>query len=430
MKVKSLFDVILRNVSAKRGVALINVRNVSRTLTGDKVIPLINNKDTLTGRILIYFNTSHEEITKPKCDEINVLTKIKENKEYDLKQLDVENITNLLVLTQDRKYIDNRWDFVKVFNILDIECCHRLEKMEPNKILQILKIYMQIIPNRITEYQFYHLAVNKLNDMAESLSQSELVQFMFYAALPKKDKTAQAMIRKCIKCLNKIMINELTSEELCVICNSAFKTSTKITNKALLDKVCSYLNDNLSIMKDPAIFITLIKSLRHNRYQNDDLLSTIVCTVFFNNTLQYYSFGAMCHILALFADYLYYDKNLLEHFSEKCITELKNSVIKDSKTHMSQYIRQKDLHRFIWTLSMLGYNEIDTDVFKSVIVPKIQERILIGDFCDNPEMLVEILLYLWILNYQALELVPYVFSQKNLAVIAGNVNSENKLKYY
>lgn len=419
MKVKSLFEVILRNISAKRGVTLINLRNVSRSLTGDKIFPL--NKDTLTGRILIYFNSSHEEITKPKFDEINVLAKIKENKEYNLKQLDIENIINLFVLTQDRKYIDNRWDFVKVFNILDIECCRRLGKMEATKVLQILKIYMQIIPNRITEYQFYHLAVNQLSDMTENLSQSELVQFMFYAALPKKDRAAQAMIRKCIKCLNKSMINELTSEELSIICNSAFKTSTKINNKTLLDKIRSYLNDNLFIMKDPAIFITLIKSLRHNRYQNDDLLSTIVCTVFFNNTLRYYSFGAICHILALFADHLYYDENLLKHFSDKCIAELKNSVIKDSRTHMSEYIRQKDLHRFIWALSMLGYNEIDTDIFNSLIVPKIKERILIGEFCDNPEMLVEILLYLWILNYQALELVPYVFSQKNLAVITGNI---------
>lgn len=388
------------------------------SITGDKKLVDLN-EDTLTGRFLIYFNDSKKS-SELKCDGVDVIEKIKDNR-YDLSELNCHVLINLIVLTTKSNNVKNKFDFIRVFGALDLELCKRLPNLQPHEVFEVLNAYMIVISNRITEHQFYQLAIEQLSSNVEHLPKSELVKFMFYVALQKKQKAAQSSLRRCLKCFGKEMINELTKEELCVICNSTFKTSTKIGNKLLLDKIRNYLNDNLAILKDPALFITLIKTIRHNKYQDDNLLSTIVCTIFFNKTLQFYSFTAMCHILALFADYLYYDANLLEHFTSKCLMELRDFDLNKGHAHVSGFIRDKDLKRFLWSLSSLGYDNLDVGVLKDLIVPKIVKRLEEGGLRDDPGSVVEMMLYLWMLGYQAVELVPYAFSPKSIAIISGKL---------
>lgn len=410
-----IFKRIQNGIKSIQSFTIWSRRNYSRTLAGDKIIDL--NEDTLTGRILIYFNSNKSKINGFKTDEIDTINKLKGGAAYNLQYRTTDEITSLLLLVNDSKWITNKWEFTKVFTVLDSECSNRLEKLEPRDILNLLNIYMQIVPNRILQYKFYQLAIEKLGASIENLTKQELIQFIFFIGLQKKEKTSQNVLKRCIHKLKKDVIHELTSEELCIICNAAFKTSTKITNKLFLEKVRNYLNDNLNLLKDPAVFITLIKTIRHNHYQDDNLLSTISCTIFFNKTLKYYSFSAICHILALYADFLYYDEILLKHFFTKCIEELQSSELKDKHTYITEYIRDKDLKTFLWSLSTLGYRELDCNIVRDLIIPKIVERILQGELGKDPSSLVEMMLYLWIMNFQAVELVPYIFTTENIAQI-------------
>lgn len=374
------------------------------------------DQNTVTGRILCYFDPNVSKQAKKLKNEVQILQHIKRGVACNLQDKSTEEIKNLLLLTDDPRCVRNKYEFLKVFERLDSECCFRVDGLEVKDILDILRIYMQITPTKLTQFKFYETTINKLSENIYALTKNELLQFMFFVGHQKKVKNAQNILRKCMRRIIGEFINILTAEELCVICNATFKTTTRISNKLFLDRVRDFINDNLCVLKDPAIFITFVKTLRQNQYQDDNLLSTISYAVFFNKTLKYYGFSTMCHILALYADYMYYDENVLKHFSTQCIEELKKSKVTHRTAYITEQVRDKDLKRLLWCLSRLGYN-LDTNTIKTYIVPNIVERIQKGDLSKDRHSLVEIILYLWLMNFQAVELLPYALTQESVSFI-------------
>lgn len=376
----------------------------------------------------MYFDPNILNQTKLfKSEEVQMLNHVKTNFNYKLQDKNIDDLRSLFLLANDPRYITNQNEFLKVFETLDLECYLRLQSMETKDIFDILRIYVQITPGKIVKHKFYGGAINKLSQEIDELTKNELLQFMFFLGLQKKNKKAQSILRTCMKKMNDDFIKALSPEELCVICSATFKTTTKITNKPFLNRVKDFINDNLYILKDPAIFITLVKTIRQNQCQDDNLLSTISCAVFFNKTLQYYGFAAMCHILALYADYLYHDPNILKYFSAKCVEELQNSELVHRRAYLTEQIRDKDLKRLLWCLSRLGYG-LDVDTIKTDLIPNVVERIQKGGLHKDPHSLVEIILYLWMMNYQAVELLPYVLTQENVNYIyESNLNKRLNL---
>lgn len=389
-------------------------RNLYKLITGEHTRKL--DETTLTGRILLYFDPNiSDQMKRVNNDHVTIIHRIKKENDWNLAKKSTEEMRNLLLLSNSPKLVRSKLEFLRVFGKIDSEYCVRLGGMENKDIMDVLRLYMQIIPNRLIESRFYNAAVNTLENRLEEMTKTELLQFMFFVGLQKKTKGAKKMMHKCMGKLSHFN-EELNVEELCVICNSTFKTSTKIKNIKFLEKVKDFINENLHVLKDPAVFITLIKTVRHNQCQDDNLLSTISCTVFFNKTLQYYSFPAMCHILALYSDYMYYDENILKHFTTKCIEQLKQMEIADKRTYFTEHIRDKDLKRFLWSLSRLGYN-LDTDLIRTEVIPNIMERIQKADLLNDPPSMCDIVLYLWVMNYQAQELIPYALNQQNIDFI-------------
>lgn len=371
-------------------------------------------ENTLTGRILLYFDSSvPEQLKTPKSEEIQLLHHIKAASNYTMQIKSTEQLKNLFLLANDPQCINTTNELLNAFKRLDSECCCRLNTMETKDVLDILRLYARIVPSRLNRFTFYETAIDKLSENLGVLTKNELLQLIFFVGQQKKSRQSQNILRECLKRIDEKFINELTAEELCIICNATFKTTTRISDKMFLNRVKVFINENLYILKDPAVFITLVKTIRQNQCQDDNVLSTISCAVFFNKTLQYYGFAAMCHILALYADYMYYDENILKHFSSRCIDELKNSKLADPRTYLTEQIRDKDLKRFLWSLSRLGYN-LDADIIKVVVIPNIIERIQKGELRNDLHSMVDIVLYLWMMNYQALELLSYVLVEKNL----------------
>lgn len=374
-------------------------------------------RSTLTGRILLYFDSSiAEQTTTPKNEEVQILHQIKRGSNYNLQVKSTEQLKTLLSLTNDPRCINTTNELFNAFKRLDSECCCRLSTMETKEILDILRLYAKMVPTRLNQFTFYETAIDRLSENLEVLTKSELLQLIFVVGQQKKNRKSQNILRKCLKRMDEHFIKELSAEELCIICNATFKTTTRISDKMFLNSAKVFINDNLYILKDPAVFITLVKTIRQNQCQDDNVLSTISCAVFFNKTLQYYGFAAMCHILALYADYMYYDENILKYFSLKCIDELRKSKLTHPRKYLTEQVRDKDLKRFLWCLSRLGYN-LDADIIRMDIVPKIVERIQKGDLRNDLHSMVEIILYLWMMNYQAVELLPYVLLEKNIEII-------------
>lgn len=417
---RAIFNNCIKGFISSFSVNRIPVRLLETSITGDKVIAL--NESTLTGRLLLYLNNNKPKIDKEQCSYKEVVEVVKRANIDALKKMEIQTLCSCLSLLAVRHYF-NKFEFLNALNILDTEYSRRLSQLNKDETFKILHIYMDVISNRITETKFFLNAVKKLSNNVDTFSRTDLVQLIFFIGLQKKRAKYDSTLRKCVSRLSKLYLNYLTTEELCIICNSTFKTSTKIDNKLFLDKIISYLSNNLFLLKDPALFITFLKTLRHNRYHTEDLLATITCTIFFNKTLQFYSFPAICHILALYSDCLYYDESLLTASTDLCLKMLRESKIVSKREYFLDTIRIKDLKRLLWCLSNLNFKCLTPEVIKNIIVPNILERLQMGDAIGDVASLVDIMLYLWMMNYRAYELVPYALTKAKLKAVIGKMFS-------
>ncbi|CAG9766304.1 unnamed protein product [Ceutorhynchus assimilis] len=401
-----------------------NVRYFSRTITGDRLQPL--NEDTLTGRFLLYLDNNKACKDVSNKDRATLIAKLKLQPAH-IKTFDAGLVMSVLSCLTKRTIVSNKYDFNKLLRIIDLECCSRLDKLKTDDVISHLCCFMNVIPHQITQCQYFHMALDKLMDKQYELMKEQLIQLIFFIGFLKKTSKAQSMLKKCLKSFKNDLINSLTKEDLCIICNSTFKTSTKIRNHVLLDKIKLYINDNLLLLNDPAIFVTLIKTLRHNRYQDDDILNTITCTVFFNKTIQYYSFGALCHILALYADYLYYNEDILKSFTNKCLEILKNSTFTTKDAYLKEQPRTKDIKRLLWALSNLNYKLSKEDI-EGIVMPEISIRIEAGEFKNDPGSMVQIIMYLWMMRYKAYDLIHQFLNKEVVSLIrAKNMPCQDSL---
>ncbi|XP_030766286.1 uncharacterized protein LOC115890246 isoform X2 [Sitophilus oryzae] len=390
-----------------------SLKYFSKTIAGDRFKPLAGN--TLTGRFLLYLNNFNSIEEPAKLDSCSLINTLKYHPR-DVVKLETTGVVKALTLLPDRKFVQNKQDYTKLLNLIDGECCDRLASQDVTGIIRLLHSFMSANPNRLTETRYFSLALDDLIKTCDKLSKNELVQVIFFIGLLKKCSKAQYMLRICLNKFNKQFINELTQEDLCIICNSTFKTSTKIKNKGLLEKVKCHISQNLFILNDPAIFVTLIKTLRHNRYQDEDLLNTITCTMFFNKTINDYSFTAISHVLALYSDYLYHHETVLKILSEESIRKLKSNQYKAKDTYLIDQPRTKDIKRFLWALSNLNYKLAKEDI-ETVIIPQIVNRIKSGECENNPGSFVDIALYLWMMHYKAYNLIKHVLTKENISVM-------------
>lgn len=390
----------------------------------EKIVPL--DESTVIGRIVLFMNNEYikpntnyklkDELKHPSKYSINnVIDKFKLDRANHISNLKSEDIEELLHIFKYDNYMSNKHHFRRLMQIIDTECCSRLDYLDSTSVLRILNQFTQILPNKIREYEFYNKGIDRLMSEVEFLSREELLQTMFYIALEKRSKNAQVRMRSCLRHIAKEDIRSLSVEELCIICNSTFKTSTKISNLQILEIVKDTLHNKLYLLKDTALFVTLIKTLRHNRYIDEDLLNTISYTIFFNKTYTYYPFPVLCHILAMYADCLYYNEELLELFVDLGLKQIKEVKIDLEVGN----IRVKDITRFLWILSTLAYKNVNNEIFVDVIVPNILERIKAGQYKTEIEELINSILYMWISNYQATNLILYALTEENVENVRG-----------
>ncbi|XP_066143122.1 uncharacterized protein [Euwallacea fornicatus] len=392
------------------------VRYYARGFTVDHVQPL--TEDTLTGRFLVYVTPTKNSHQATPLDKVNLIASFKCHR-LNVKTADSSVISAMINALDDSNIVRNKYEFEDLFRALDSGCCSRINELAIEDHFNLLNAFTNVIGHKIRKSNYFLLALKVLTNQKNYLNKEQLVHLMFYIGLLKKDRIAQDMIRQCIKLFTKETINNLTKEDLCIICNSTFKTSTKIKNFLLLYRIKSYINNNLNLLSDPAGFVTFIKTLRHNRYQDEDILNTITCTMFFNETLQYYSFSAMCHILALYADFLFYDENVLNILTSKCLELLKGSTFTSKNTYLIDQPRTKDIKRLLWALSNLGYKLPQKDI-DNIIMPQIKVRIKTGQFVNDQGSLVQMILYLWMMQYKARDLIREVLTVEVARDIWGN----------
>lgn len=369
----------------------------------------------LINRLFFYLKNDAQQKIKKHQESEGLILELLNKHCKDFKKYDTHTLLSAFNSLAERHIIKDETTVHTIVNTLDNEFCQRINDLTNSEILCSLCLFMRLMPNGIIDLNYYKQAIKYL--MQNNLDRNDLIQLIFFIGLMKKSNVSTQMLRECMKLFNKDFINSLTTEEICIICNATFKTSTKIKNLLFLDKIMKYLSDNLYLLKDTAIFITMLKTIRHNRYQNDDLLTTISCTIFFNKTIHHYSFPAICHILALYSDCLHYDENLLGISTNRCVELLKEAKYISKSTYLLQQPRLKDIKRLLWCLSNMNSKHLTKCDIENVIIPQIIGRIKAGEVKRDILSLVEICLYLWMLEYKAYELIEHCFTKENLTLI-------------
>lgn len=360
----------------------------------DKIIRL--DETGLQPRILKYFrdSTNHEM----KFDKDNNV--VNSDNWSKLNELSNSEICELILsLAEPVCKVKSKFFKTYVKN-LDKECCVRLPTLTNSEIFIFLHDFINVVPHLITQLQFYTKAMLKFSFLIEHCSKIELLQLCFYVALQKKTDESKKIVKECLTKINFKYLNNFSTDDLLVLCNSSYKTSTKIPHRKILDKVISTIYEDLSILNDTSLFITLIKTIRQNKCQNEEFLTTISNTIFFNKTIKYYNFTANTHILALYADALYYDNHLFKLILDVSTVFLRDTdVIISNNEYFARQVRVKDISRFIWALSYVNSEDLDHSIISTYIIPILQQYITLGDLEKNTEHYIDILLSLWIMGY-------------------------------
>lgn len=365
---------------------------------------------TLTGRIISYLDQNRDDTSAKLSNDL--FKSIAERPDLINGKIKFQELRSCI------KFCGKNNDYL--LTAIDKECCNRIYDLNVQETCDILHSLVQAVPNRIFKTNYYKLAIRNMYNNINHLSKDELIQLMFFAALEKKSKKSQTIIKKCLQSLHSY-INELDESQLCIISNSLFKTSTK-ASELFLSCIHHSINNNLGILKDSLLFISFVKVLRQNRYQSEELLSSITCGMFFNQTTHIYSVTALGHILALYSDFYYYDKNLYQHFVEISLKKLKESAYTPrTDFYLPEDIRTKDINRLLWCLANINYQELKKDQI-DIIISKLKERINGKDHLIKPDIYIEISLYLWMLKYRAYEFVPFILTQDNISRIQGKNN--------
>lgn len=295
--------------------------------------------------------------------------------------------------------------FVDVINEIDDECTQRISSLEKKEIFQILYGFIFVLPNRITQTQFFKVSTIKLvENLSDGVDKNDFIELCFYLGLWKKNPAGRKMLTQLLDKYFEHFIDELSTIDFAILTNSAFKTSTRIDYLGFEDRMLK----ELEVLKDSNVplLVNFIKSVRHNKV-GCSKIRTIMCELVsrpsFINKLD---FRGVAHIFAYFADNSYTNEQINKILIDRSLKMMKNEFNFEDKLNLN--IRPKDISTFIWSTGFLGLEKfIDDNQYK--MITKIINHYFENQYYKYAsDELTETVLYLWIQGQRHPEYLPYI----------------------
>ncbi|EDW08055.2 FAST kinase domain-containing protein 5, mitochondrial [Drosophila mojavensis] len=149
-------------------------------------------------------------------------------------------------------------NYMELWNILDIECCRRIERWPTAQLLLVSDAWYQLGLARIGE--FVWLALRRLGRKVRKMPPEQLVQSMFLCNLLRRPVFEmfdfEVNLEQCVQ--------QMTLKELGVMAMGFFKTQTPIRSPQLLQQLYTRLLAQLDNVED----ITLVSMLKVLRYSS------------------------------------------------------------------------------------------------------------------------------------------------------------------
>lgn len=305
--------------------------------------------------------------------------------------------------------------FAIILNELDRHAVNNVEEMNADTILRTLYAFLFLIPNWMTRLDFYGPAMKRLFDefqKSNDKSKEQFVQLCFYMGLSKKQTkfNVNKMVETLLNEQLKVYLKELSTLDMALVSNAAYKTSTVVKDKEFDERL---IEEALGIARttdgDDALLVTFIKSMRLQR-----LHSLAVCEYITNicrnpAILEQLQAKGKVHLFAYLADNLWDSKECTQPLIESITGHITLARRRDST--QAQNMRGKDIGTFLWACAQLNcsLSSLQLRTIENSLIEKLQDN----EFNYFTDQLVDACLSLWILGFKPKELLQAAVKLKS-----------------
>lgn len=283
----------------------------------------------------------------------------------ELRKTDETQLSRLLVYTTNYRTNADVQKFVRVINDLDNELYRRMDRLEYDELFQLMYYFMLIVPNRITQLDFYRRAIERMvvdfSRTPEHQTREYFVQIAFYLGLLKKNRHGMDMFYNFLNGHLDRFLDDLDEISFAMVANAAFKCSIKLSNEKFNNRLeAEVLKYDQNSQVDIQLLITFIKSIRHNRVVSTPVLDK-VDSLLCGDALSDADFRGYAHLFAYFAESRQISEKVDKVLNEKCLKVIRaefQHLQEDEGYQMSPEFRQKDLRMYLWANAFLGLESL------------------------------------------------------------------------
>ena len=180
-----------------------------------------------------YCEHANESLTDGKYDNIidSLISKLPEMNDEQIVKILVDLYRFPLLDYKSQKYTE-------LWNSLDDQCWERSKYWRWAQLLKVMNAWYQIGITKNSK--FNHKALMKLSRKLDEIPPRVLVEMMFYQSLIRHKDVPMYYVESR---LEKIL-DDLTIDEIGIVCLAFFKTESKLINGALLNRIYQRVSFN------------------------------------------------------------------------------------------------------------------------------------------------------------------------------------------
>lgn len=270
----------------------------------------------------------------------------------------------------------------------DQNSCKKITSMTITEYFGYVHNLIKYVPTRAAQTNLFSFMMYE-NLKFNEMNFTNKIQYLFYLSIQKKNSDTKKIINNCLIESQKDFISKLNLEDLCIVCLSAFKSSTVIQNPEIFHRIKFFFESEPQLYEDSQVLIILIKTLRHNKRYDTELMKIISKNI----NVSILAFPAKAHTLALYASILFYNPNVISNLIDACLHDLKVR---------QPDIRFKNISTFVWALGFLRYDISGNIDFQSIIIKEVMAASKMGRSMDGE--IVDVILSLLMIDCVSKEL--------------------------
>ncbi|XP_046738551.1 FAST kinase domain-containing protein 5, mitochondrial-like [Diprion similis] len=284
-------------------------------------------------------------------------------------------------------------NFLHLYKILDQECRVRAEKWSRSQILLFCDHWYRL--RLLQKSDFVKHAMINLGNNVSDLSQSNLVQLLFYVGIAR----SRLVNFKEIQVRLKLLVDDLDVDEIAIIALGFFKTRTPIRDRMLLTTMIRRTTEKVNVIEDISL-AAILKISRLSIHHNDlwHLCQLLECTV---PQIPRLSMTCLSHVVLAAAAKSLFHAELLNAATVRFYREISK-------------VRMKDINSLVFALSSFHYVPNRQPDILNAVIDELNNSKRNFEIKLYPDCLAKCLHSLSLLNKRPKKLIARVLNPENI----------------